>query len=982
LKGSSTFRSHRTVLVLLAALTPVASALDPNRAPSQYLHDHWGPGRGFPSGPVYGITQTPDGYLWIAAEAGLIRFDGVNFRLMPGAARFSYGASALGLTADRDGNLWVRLLGPLMVVFRNGAFENPMSALGFNNVSAMSQSSDGGLLAAAMEHGALTYRDGRFAMVASADTLPRSPVMAIAQTSDGTIWIGTRDAGLFRVAAGRSTAIRQGLPDPKVNCLLADGERGLWIGTDNGIVRWDGSGFSSPVLLGAQALSLARDRDGNLWAGTSEGLTRVNADGVVALDRGPGPSGAVTAVFEDREGNLWIGSGRGLERLRDGVFVTLSETGSLPPGSGALFTGARDQAWFAPASGGLYRIADGRVERVAVPGLDRDIVYSIAGTAGDLWLGRQRGGLTRLHDGSVTTYSAADGLAENSVFAVHQGRDGSVWAGTLTGGLSRLREGRFTTYTTRDGLPSDTVSDLLEAADGTIWIATPGGLGALAGGQWRTFRTGDGLPSDAVNCVFEDRAGILWAGTSKGLVYRRSGAFHKAGGGNAALGEPVLGLAEDLQGAIWIATAKRVVRASRAALLAEVLRPGDLREYGPADGLSQVEGVKRHHAVTSDARGRVWFSLTGGISVVDPARLAGEAAPAIAQVQSVSADGQSLTLGNVVRVRDSRQRIEFTFAGLSLSVPERIQFRYRLDAFDHDWSVPVTARQAVYTNLNPGWYRFRVVACNADGVWSAAEAGIALHIQPLLWETWWFRVSAALACALAGFTAYRIRLRRMAARLNFGFEERLAERTRIAQELHDTMLQGFLSASMQLQLAADNLEEGSPARPSVNRILQVMSQVIDEGRNAIRGIRLHDDGPDDLTRAFSSVRNELGAAAEIDFRITVDGDPRPLHPLVRDDVYRLGREALCGAFRRAGDGRVEMQLEYTRKRFRILVRDDGVGIDSPDAPIRQSLAAMRARAEKLGGRFTVYSSPSAGTEVEITVPSYIAFRRQSRNGDH
>lgn len=513
-----------------------------------------------------------------------------------------------------------------MLQFRDGQFKNPMASLGYNNVTAMCRSSQGSVLAAAMEHGAITYRQGRFEMLASATALPRSPIISMAQTPSGEIWVGTRDAGLFRLDSNRSAAITKGLPDPKVNCLLPEGDRGLWVGTDNGIVRWNGNEISDAgigrALDRTQVLAMARDRDGNLWLGTdSRGLLRLNTHGVVPLDvEGAGSGEAITAVFEDREGNLWTGSAGGIERLRDSVFDTYSVNEGLPSKSnGPVYADAQNRTWFAPVEGGLYWLGREKTGQVTVGGLAGDVVYSIAGRGEELWLGPQHGGLTVVHSAASSptskTYTQADGLAENSVYAVHQNRDGTVWAGTLTGGASKLQAGRFTTYTTASGLASNTVSSILEAADGSMWFATPNGLSVFSGARWQTYTTQNGLPANDVNCILEDSSGLLWIGTGHGLASRTLAGFRVASGGPESLRQPILGIAEDKTGSLWIATSNHVLRVRRAALVVGTLHEGDVREYRPADGLRGVEGVKRHRSVVADPAGRIWFSLNRGLSV-------------------------------------------------------------------------------------------------------------------------------------------------------------------------------------------------------------------------------------------------------------------------------------------------------------------------------------------------------------------------------
>ena len=313
--------------------------------------------------------------------------------------------------------------------------------------------------------------------------------------------------------------------------------------------------------------------------------------------------------------------------------------------------------------------------------------------------------------------------------------------------------------------------------------------------------------------------------------------------------------------------------------------------------------------------------------------------------------------------------------------PERMRFRYQLEGYDTNWSEPTAARDATYTQIGPGSYRFRVIASNPDGVWNSEEASIGFRIAPLLWQTWWFRLSVASVCAIAILGLYRIRLHSLAAQLNLRFEERLEERNRIAHELHDTLLQGFLSASMQLDMALDQIPEDSPAKQPLGSVLETMKRVIDEGRNVVRGLRSSSGVFADLPEAFSRIRDEVALNDDVGFRVIVLGRARPLHPVLRDEVYRIGREALINAVRHSRAKNIEVELEYTDRQFRVLIRDNGCGMDS--AVLRSGkhgrwgLPGMRERSERIGGRLHIWSSASAGTEVELSVPGLVAFESMS-----
>jgi signal transduction histidine kinase len=695
----------------------------------------------------------------------------------------------------------------------------------------------------------------------------------------------------------------------------------------------------------------------------------------------------VTALFEDREGNVWTGMSQGIERLRESVFVTYSTGEGVPAdNNGPVYVDAENRVWFGPAVGGLYWLKDGKVERVNSGGLHDDVIYSITGDKTGLWIGRQKGGLARLSykDGSyrTETYTEAQGLAQNSVYAINQNRDGSVWAGTLSGGVSQFKNGKFTNYTTAHGLASNTVDAIVEATDGTMWFATPNGVSTLSNDRWQTFRVENGLPSNRVNCLFEDPDGLLWVGTDDGVAFFEAGRFQIPAKLPPSLHEPVLGLVADSAGSLWIATVNHVLRVKRDNLRNGQITEADVTEFGAADGLPGHEGVRRNRSVTRGPAGMIWFSLSSGLAVVDPNRLGRTSAPAIVHINTLAADGNPVELGERIRIPARPHRIAFSFVGLSLAIPERVKFRYRLDGLDHEWSAPVSAGEAIYTNLGPGSYRFHVMASNGDGSWNSSVASLGFEIAPAFWQTWWFRVSGLLALVLLGLALYRFRLLQLTRQLNVRFEERLAERTLIAQELHDTLLQGFLSASMQLNVAVDQLPAESPARPRLVRVLDLMRQVIEEGRNAVRGLRVSESNVEDIAIALSSMNQELNPGGETVFRVIVEGSPRALHPIVRDEVYRISREAVMNAFRHARAKNIMVEVSYLDNALRVLVNDDGRGIDSEVLESGRDghwgLSGMRERAERIKARLKVRSRVGSGTEVELSVPTAVAFQTQSK----
>ena len=994
-------------LAVMACLLSEAHALDPHRKFTQYVREKWSAANGLPGGAVHAIAQSPDGYLWIGTDKGLVRFDGFTFLPVPPKSLLPQNDPILGLITDAEGDLWVRMQTAGILRYNRGKFENLASGPNatVTQVTAIARENAAGMLLSDLISGTLRLRRGKLDRIAPARVRPGSSVtMSIAETAGGRIWVGTLGSGVFYLENGRATRVTQGLTEKKINCLLPVGEEELWVGTDHGLFRWNGRGFRraglGPPLRNQPVLTILRDRDSNIWVGTTRGLLRINASGTsFAEEEDLQRAGAVNALFEDREGNLWVGDAMGLERIRDSTFITYSTDKGLSTNtSGPVYVDGDDRVWFAPENGGLYWIKDGRVKPVKPELFEKDVIYSIAGHDHEIWIGRRQGGLTRLgySGGIITTetYSRGNGLAQNSVYATYQGRDGAVWAGTLSSGISRLKDGKFTTYTTTNGLASNTVSSVLEGHDGTIWFGTPNGLSALSNGKWRTYSLQDGLPSDNLNCLFEDSAGALWIGTSAGLAYFQMGRMHTLQEVPESLREQIVGMAEDKSGRFWIVTSNHVLRVAHDKLQSGVVTAADVREYGQADGLESTEGVKRSRSVVSDSAGRIWFSLSSGLSVVNPSQVTDNSVPALSNIETITADNNTANLEASVRIPPSPRRITFEYTGLSLAMPARVRFRYFLEDFDSSWSQPVAAREAVYTNLGPGSYRFRLVASNREGLWNGPEAAIRFEVEPTVWQTWWFRTISAALILLLACCAYLYRLRQLAKEFNIRLEERISERTRIARDLHDTLLQSFHGLLFRLQ-AARNLFPGRPAEAIqvLDGAITKAEQAIAEGRNAIQDLRPAPVAQNDLAHLLTVVGQEIAGSQDTgrdspNFSVTVEGARQTLSPILQDEVYRIACEVIGNAFRHANASQIEAEIRYDDASLRLRIRDDGKGTDPKVLKEgaragHWGLPGIRERAKQIGARLEFWSKGGAGTEVELTVPGSVAYAKppDSSGGD-
>jgi signal transduction histidine kinase/ligand-binding sensor domain-containing protein len=847
---------------------------------------------------------------------------------------------------------------------------------------------NGELLITGLTKGIFRDRNGKFVTSATNNELPRL-VISMIELADGVDWLGTREQGLYSLNGQHVSRFVGELPDKKVNALLSLNGRDLWIGTDKGLVRWDGRELSRVSMQNMEIVTMARDRESNVWIGTSNGLARVSNDGVTSVNSSQGWSAEpVTALFEDREGSLWVGRADGIERLRDSVFMTYYASGGMPSrNNGPLYVDSEGRTWFGPSEGGLYWRKEGHLGRITAAAVQKDIVYSIDGRKGELWIGR-RGGLTHFRESGASfiakTYTAADGLAQNRVYAVHRSSDGTVWAGTLSAGLSRLKDGSFTTYTVANGLVSNSISSIAESSDGTMWFGTPNGLNELSGGHFRAYTSKDGLPPGNVNCLLPDSNGVLWIGTDNGLAFLRSGTVHALSDDVPdSLREEIFAIAEDKAGALWMATAKHIVRVDPDKLLRQAVASSDIREYGLGDGLLSAQGVRRHKSIALDPSGGIWFSTNRGLSFVSPTSMKFDSAPPLVHVDGISVDGRLIHLGEQIRVRPPYQKVTLIYSGLSLSFPTRVRFMYRLDGFDQSWTEPTSAREATYTNLESGQYRFHVVASNSDGVWNSTEAILPFEVEPVLWQTWWFRVSCVVAFLVLLWALYQLRLRQVARQFNIRLEERVSERTRIARDLHDTLLQNFHGLLLLFQAATNLLpERPAEARKTLDNAIDEAAQAITEGRDAVEGLRSSTVVTNDLACAITTLGEEL-ATSEINqnsavFHVEVEGTPQNLHPILRDEVYRIAGEAVRNAFKHAQAQRIEVELRYDERQLRLRVRDDGKGIDpkflNKDGRAgHYGLRGMRERAKLMRGKLAVWSELDSGTEVELSIPASTAY---------
>ncbi len=801
------WRRFRIAAALLALCAGAAWGLDPDKAVTQYSRRIWQIEQGLPQNSVNGIVQDRQGYLWLCTQEGLARFDGASFTVYdklntPAITNNNVRALLVG----RDGTLWIGTNGGL-VSYRDGQFRayTTKDGLAYDIVTALAEGPDGAVWIATYGGGLSRLLDGRFTTWTTRDGLAHNSLLSVLVDPDGTVWLGTNGAGVCRRRGGAFDRLdeRQGLPNPIVYALLRDREGTLWAGTyGGGLAALRGDRFEAVTtrdgLSGDRVLSVFEDRDGNLWAGTFGGGVCRRARGRWAtFSRAEGLPYEVSRSFcEDREGNLWVGTdGGGLVRLADGSFTTTSvqEGLSNPYAIGILETRAGD-LWVATNGGGLNRMSGGRIEHLDTRhGFPHDLIRCMfEDPAGALWVGTDGGGLVRLQGGRLTRYTTREGLSGDRVISVCVDRRGVVWAGTNGAGLNRIEGGRITSYSRRAGRLADLVNVVHEDRAGNLWVGTYGGLWQFRDGRFVTFPGQDQVGDAIVTHVYEDDRGVIWLGTiGFGLFRLEGGRVSRITRKDGLFDDIAYEILEDGLGNMWMSCNRGVYRARKSEL--EDFAAGRIRQvqsvaYGSTDGMKTAEcngGFQPSGIRTRD--GRLWFPTSDGVAVIDPRRIRVNKEPPPVRVEVVMVNGAPVEPRGRLVLPPGRHDLEIRYTGLSLVAPEKVRFLYRLDGFDRGWKDAGARRTAYYTNIPPGEFTFRVIACNNDGVWNRIGASLAVTQRPYFYQTAWFPFLAAglFVVAVAGAGLFR--------------ERRLRARQRELEQLVD-------ERTLQLRVANERLE--------------------------------------------------------------------------------------------------------------------------------------------------------------------------------
>jgi len=792
-------------------------------------------------------------------------------------------------------------------------------------------------------------------------------------TSEGFMeWDGERAVPHPEVAA------QLGVKTDEVFHVLEDSHGVTWFCTTSGVARRTGGSIERLPPYGPKGHGAVRayeDPHGNVWIARAEGLFRATATGLELVV----PGMNVRYIYGDRDGDLWIGTnGDGLYRFKDRPVRIFTTTDGLPNNVVMTVLVSREGSLWAGANcGGLSRF-DGRRFRTysEKDGLLNSCVYSLAEDGNrDLWIGTHGGGVFRFRDGRFTQYSKAQGLTSNVVTGIVPARDGSLWLATPEA-VSRMRNGQIRNYTTADGLSSNHAVNLYEDREGDIWVGTVRGIDHLTGDRFAAIPS---LPKVGVFPIGEDRSGSLYMTVATKGVFRLEN--HRPLSVTPEIG--ATHMVETKEGDAWF-SGFGIYQFQPAGL--QGLRghdePLDYAVFGRADGLDATEASFGfpNSALTHD--GKLWVATPLGLAMLDLPNMPRTSRKPSIHMEEVTVGRNVQAPGNELVLPPGTHHVELHFDAIEISSPEKIRLQYRLDSVDSEWLDTGHPAHAIYSNIPAGTHAFHVRACNRDGIWDRTGTVYRITQQPYFYQMATFQLAAATAgfLLLAGW--HRLRLRRASAQLHARLGERMSERERIARELHDTLLQGFQGLVLHFQAALDQIPDQEPARQTMKNALSQADQVLIEGRHRVRDLRAEGSTANEISQELASYGEELAKDRAITFKLTLVGSPQSLHPVVRDEIYRIAREALANAFRHAHASSIEVEIAYDPAIFCLRVRDNGSGIDEEilnrGLKGHWGLSGMRERAQNIGGQLSIWSNPGAGTEIELKMPAKVAYARRSK----
>ncbi len=1008
--------------VLLPALlvwcAGTASALDSSRRLTQYVHRIWTTQQGLPPGTIYDIWQTRDSFLWLGTQTGLVRFDGVRFTaaetLYPGLPENLWVRSGF---EDAEGAIWVSTNDAGIYRIKDGSVTHYSTKDGLpsDQVYCLIPGPGGSSWACTANGLARLSSDAKLSG-AKIETLHigsrpgTEAVRAACLAPDGKLWIGSD--GPLVYSGDQAIALRSIPSDASIRAIVC-GPAGIWVGTTAGLVELKGSAqivyTTGNGLADDGILSLNQGTDGSLWVGTRGGFSRLrNGEFESFLPQDGLSQSSVSSLYEDREGSLWVGTKLGLNQFVDGRAVPYTTSEGLPSNAAGPLLEAGGGVWIGTLDAGLARFDGRRFSVLGVrQGLASDMVVALAEYRGAIWAGTNRG-LNVLENGRVAKrFSVPNGLPSEEIRSLYADPQGSLWVGTAAG------PAKFTgtTFVTLKGAPQDPVVSMGADRQGRLLFSTEHAVFRVQKnseqGESAREIAPDGMPLRGVDAIYRDEDGLLWLGTNgQGLqVLDERGAQPKAYTFRVRDGlfdGEIYGIVPDQRGRLWMACSKGIFSVSRAELvrfMAGEIRKISSTPYSPTDASRVIEckpGVQPGVLKVRD--GQLWFSTIRGLIAIDPEHLQRNVPPPPVVIEDPIVNGRGESAASIGNLAPGQKSLEFNYTGLSFLSPSRLTFRYKLEDYDKDWIDAGTRRQAFYTNLPPGTFRFRVTACNvADDLCNETGSAVEFTLAPAYYQRRWFWPLMLALAALAGWLVYQIRIRRLRER----YDLIVAERSRIARELHDTLIQGFSGITMAMQALAARLRP-SEERGRLQDIIQDAATCLRETRRSVAGLRGARAAASGLAASIAQATRQITETKNVRLKLKLEQEPANLPAEFEYNLLRIATEAVSNAVKHSGARNIEVTLSTNHRTTErrggvrdfgdgaaapcalepaskpagcaifLSVADDGAGCEPSEnghlKPGHYGLIGMKERAAQIGAEFSFDSAPGRGTVVSVLAP--------------
>jgi signal transduction histidine kinase/ligand-binding sensor domain-containing protein len=959
---------------------------------SNQYHTAWSARDGLPP-LVLDIAQTTDGFLWLASHAGLYRFDGVKFDpYVPTPGNPLLHDGVVSLAATHDGGLWIGYQFGGASFIKQGKVTNYSPADTFNhNLQGLLEDRDGTIWGAT--HFGLQRFDGvRWTRIGDEWNFPLKAIDEIHLDARGTLWVGSHDS-YYSLKRGENSFHDSGLSSGPANMT---NENAGWVAEGDSLVRLSRSARGNWVRevtdTGADIEAIATAKDGYVWVGTHDGIMRTNPEqsGGRILERfrqEDGLSGSVVIrIFQDREANVWALTGRGLDQFRQVPF----NQAHLPPGASGLrmlslgdsvlvASGARSKST-------LFKLTNNDVAPVL--STMTHVYCMTADHRGGAWL-EADGQFWHYSDNAVKPLASQPlgvGKLNDNVSSMTVDADGALWIsmiGDRDGRIFKFRDGIWTVVEEMATATAANATVMMTDHSGNVWMGLRSNhIVEFGKGPAKLYTEADGLNVGIITALSE-HGDHVWIGGTEGVAYLRNGRFYRLLTKDDAKLMGTSGIVELDNGDLWLSSVEGVLeiggREAGAALNDSSYRT-TARTFSHLDGLNSSTGapVYATPSIQRTDDGRLYVNTFEDILWIDTGHISKNSIPPVATIQSATVDHHLLAAPSFSVLKKGAQNLEIDYTASSLSVPERSQFRYKLDGFDIEWQQAGNRRQAFYSKLPPGKYAFRVAASNNDDVWSSTDAIWDFDLPPTFIQSIWFKLLCAAACAGALAALYFYRVGQLTAQVKRTLLVRLAERERIARDLHDTFFQGVQGLLLHFDSATATLRPDDPVRPLFLKALQQSDQVMAEGREIVLDLRADEHAMTALPDVFANAGERLGGSNSADYKVVIIGQPRELRPLCAAELLRIGKEAIYNAFSHSQARAIECEIAYSKEQLTIRIRDDGIGIGADILRDGRRLGhlglpGMKGRAERIGARFNIWSQKNGGSEIEVVVPGAVAY---------